>query len=269
MRVYYKNFEQKYNCIDIEGKMFRDEFKKRYTTIPLAIDRGRSTSSAIEVITHQHKEVELISMTEGSAVFFIDSQSYSIKKGDILLIPPYALHRARTSANEVTSYDCICFDLQLLCDEELKSSLESQAISREALISRESDYAAQLQEYIVNAVLACETKEPGWELAAVGNMSLLFGILKENGFFTQSARNQKDANFGKDGMMYIIDHYSSEITSRDAADALYMTHSCFCRSFKKTFGCCFTNYILAYRLDKAKVYLANTTLPVTEVAYRV
>ncbi|MBO5326632.1 MAG: AraC family transcriptional regulator [Clostridia bacterium] len=249
--------------------MFRDEFKKRYTTIPLAIDRGRSTSSTIEVITHQHKEVELISMTEGSAVFFIDSQSYSIKKGDILLIPPYALHRAHTSSAEPTAYYCICFDLSLLCDRCLQDELETQAICTKGLIEGESKHAERLQKYIEDAFLACENKETGWEMIASGNMSLLFGVLKQNGFFSRNTRSQKSVNLGKDVMKYIITHYASGVSSRDAAKELHMEHSFFCRSFKKTFGCCFTDYILAYRLEKAKVLLRSSDLSVTEIAFKV
>ena len=70
-------------------------------------------------------------------------------------------------------------------------------------------------------------------------------------------------------MKYIIANYFNKISSRDAANEIYMDCSSFCRLFKKTFGCCFTNYLLAYRLEKAKVYLSNTCLPVTEIAFKV
>ena len=76
-------------------------------------------------------------------------------------------------------------------------------------------------------------------------------------------------NFGKDVMKYIITHYTSGISSRDAAKELHMEHSFFCRSFKKTFGCCFTDYILAYRLEKAKVLLRSSELSVTEIAFKI
>ena len=269
MRIFYKNFAQKYNCIDIEGKMFKDEFKSRYTTIPFATAKGHSENSVMEVITHQHKEIEIISMTEGSAVFSIDSESYPIKKGDILVIPPYALHRARTSATEMTAYYCICFDLSLLSDQCLRDGLETQTIYGKGLIGGKSEHADLLQKYIKDAFLACESKKTGWEMIAVGNMSLFFGALKQSDFFSQEKKSEKRVNFGKDVMKYIITHYASGISSRDAASELYIDHSFFCRSFKKTFGCCFTDYMLAYRLEKAKVLLTGTDLSVTEIAFKV
>ncbi len=249
--------------------MFKEEFRERYTTIPFAIYRADCTQKAKKLITHQHRETELICITEGSADFYINSQRYEMKKGDSLIIPPYALHRAQTSAKEPTSYDCICFDLDLICDEQLKRGLETGTISGKAWIKSDSDCASRVREYIGNAVFACEKQEAGWEMIAMGNMSLLFGVLKRDGFFTQGTYPSKDTDFGKKVIKSIISGYSSRISSRDIANELYMDHSSFCRLFKKTFGCCFTDYILAYRLEKARIYLSRTALPITEIAFRV
>ena len=245
--------------------MFRDEFKERYTTIPLAIYRACCRGGVKKIITHQHRELEIIYLTEGEATFYIGFESYDMKKGDILIIPPYALHRGRTSETKPTAYYCICFDVNLLCDRQLVSGLEAQAIVGKNLITGNSE----LQDYIENAYLACEREETGWEMVAVGNMSLLFGILKNNGFFSKNTGTDKNASFGKEVMEYIINHYSEAISSHDAALALYIDHSSFCRSFKKTFGICFTDYVLAYRIEKARVYLKNTDFPVTEIAFKV
>ena len=253
----------------MENKMFNDEFKERYTTIPFATYKKYSACGNIEVLTHQHREIELIHITEGSAVFSIDSENYPIKKGDILVIPPYALHRAHTATNEPTAYYCICFDLVLLCDRWLQDGLETQSICGKYLIKGDDEHAERLQRYIKDAFLACESKESGWEMIAGGNMALLFGILKRSGFFWQSTKSEKDVNFGKNVMQYIITHYASDISSRDAASQLYLNHSFFCRSFKKNFGSCFTDYILAYRLEKAKMLLRGTNLSVTEIAFKV
>jgi AraC-like DNA-binding protein len=248
--------------------MLKDEFKERYTTIPFAIYQAYCEKNVKEVITHYHREIELIAMTEGSAEFYINSRCYPVKKGDILIIPPYALHRGRTTENEVSSYDCICLDLQLLCDENLKTGLESQAFSVISMISNESPCAEPLQDHIKKAVLACKRNEIGWELEAIGNISLLFGILKKNHFISQNLQSNKESEFGRKVMSYLLEKVSDPITSRDAANELYMNHSYFCRLFKKTFGCSFEKYLLIYRLEKARLYLTTTTLTVTEIAFR-
>lgn len=246
--------------------MFDDGFKDRYTTIPFAIYRAYLKNQENDVLLHQHKETELISMTEGEADFYVNTKFYRLKKGDVLVIPPYALHKVHISASPLCAYYCICFDSEMLCDEEIKSKLEG---NQKHMISNDESYAPLLYEQVENAFLACEKAETGWELSAMGNIFLMFGILKENGFFSQTAEVGKDTNFGKAVMTYILENYMGEPTSRSAASALYMNNSYFCRLFKKTFGCPFSNYLLAYRLEKAKTYLSGTDLSITEIALKI
>lgn len=247
--------------------MLNDEFKERYTTIPFAIYQAYCAEGVKETITHYHQEIELIAITEGSAEFYINSKRYCVKKGDILIIPPYALHRGHTTENVVSAYDCICFSLQLLCDNNLKNGLESQALSINSPVYSDSPYAKQLQSYIKKALIACQKKETGWELEAVGNMSLLFGVLKRNHFISKNFESNRETEFWGKVMTYLLKNASYPITSRDAAKELYMNHSYFCRLFKKTVGCSFEKYVLIYRLEKARLYLTNTTLSVTEIAF--
>ena len=122
---------------------------------------------------------------------------------------------------------------------------------------------------MTDAYLACEGKAAGWELDAVGSLSLLFGHLKRKGAFSPCSRAERDTDFGTRAMTYIVASHASDITSRDAANALYMNESSFCRAFKATFGCCFSQYLLAYRLEKSKLCLARSDQSVTEVAFQV
>lgn len=249
--------------------MFRDEFKERYTTIPFAVSRTYSNGTPAEVITHQHREIELISVDFGEADFYVNSKLCRLAAGDVLIIPPYALHRAVTSKTEATSYSCICFDTELLCDNALKSAIKEENFGIGGRFSSEFAFSAKMREYIGSAVRACEEKWLGWELEAVGFMSLLFGIVKKNAKPEKSVAGIKDAEFGKCTMTYIIENYQSDATSRTASEALHMNHSYFCRLFKKTFGTCFANYILAYRLERAQIYLRCSSLSVTEIAFKV
>lgn len=249
--------------------MLRDEFKERYTTIPFAYYQAHCYDGVKKaVITHYHREVELILITEGSAEFYINSEYRFLKKGDILIIPPYALHRGCTTENTESAYDCICFDPVLLCDESLKNGLESQALSVISTVSASSPDSERLQAYVKGALAACRENETGWELEAVGYISLLFGFLKKNRFISQNSKMSRETDFAKKVMDYLLANISVPITSRNAADALYMNSSSFCRLFKKTFGSTFEKYVLNYRLEKARLSLTGTALPVTEIAFR-
>ena len=249
--------------------MFRDEFKERYTTIPLAIYQARKDSGNVDVKSHQHKEIELIAITEGSADFYIDSKLYSIAAGDILVIPPYAIHSVKTAKNTLTSYYCICFDLKLLSDDSLKAGLETGTTSLEYKIEASSPIAEALLRYVESAFRACDSSHAGWELEAVGNVSLFFAELKKEGRFYQKLHDKSEKDFAKSAMSYILDNFSEPITSQTAANALYINNSYFCRLFKKTFGCCFSEYVTSFRIETAKIYLTSTNMSASEIAFRV
>lgn len=248
--------------------MLRDEFKERYTTIPFAIYRTHIKAEACDVLSHWHNEFELIAMTQGKAVFHIDSECFSASEGDVILIPPCSIHRVEIKPDGVTRYNCICFDTELLCDKELVKALSDGVVSAKSVVKADESYAKLLCEYTERACTACENGENGWELDAVGCMSLLFGALKKNSIFTRVLHNRKENDFGKNVIAYITENYSSKLTSGDVADAFFMNGSYFCRLFKKTFDCCFSDYILAYRIEKARLYLINTSMTVSQIAFQ-
>ena len=249
--------------------MFRDEFKERYTTIPFAICREHSDREAKTLIAHQHKEAELIAITEGGVDFYVDTKHCRIEKGDILIIPPFSIHRAQLSPDETVRYNCICFDLELIWDKDIKEGLAHHTLSVTNVVKKENTCARYLQEWIEQGCRACEDGGTGWEMEAIGCMSLVFGRLKRQGYFSSNIQIKNKIEFAHKTMNYITEHYGEPITSTSVASALYMNNSYFCRKFKQAFGSCFSDYLLAYRLEKAKIYLSTTSDPVTEISFRV
>ncbi|MBQ7377934.1 MAG: AraC family transcriptional regulator [Clostridia bacterium] len=246
--------------------MFNDEFKVRYKTIPFAIYRAAVESDAKSVISHCHGEIELISITEGMIDFYIDSERHTAEKGDILIIPPFSVHRAQSREHIPISYNCICFDLSLLWDSVMKDGLLNHTLCVKNVVSKDQPFAKELQELIERGCRASESAHEGWELEAIGAMSTLFGILKKNGCFFEHNENTGNSDFLQKALGYISENYSTPITSSSAAASLYMSTGYFCRTFKKSFGCCFSDYVLAYRLEKAKIFLIGTNDKITEIS---
>lgn len=245
--------------------MFRDEFKERYKTIPFAISETRLGKKRQEIISHQHKEMELIVMEEGRAHFYIDGGLYEAHAGDVLFIPPYEMHRIQMVEGE-SRHLCICFDLSLLCDAALREGLLSRTVTVTHLFHAEAPDTPSLAFGIRTAFSAFLEEREGWELCAMGALSLAFGRAKEGGAFTPRLFNIKKTDLGKLALDYIGAHYAEKITSRSAACALFLNHSYFCRVFKKAFGCSFSRYLLAYRLEKARIKLKWEAGSVSEIA---
>ena len=247
--------------------MFQEEFRKRYTTIPLAIYKAHCAQSEGGAVSHQHKEFEFLAVLEGEAELYIDAQLYKIKQGDVCIIPPYSIHRIKTDKNFVTTYYCICFDGSLLCDKTLVSSLEVGEIEGKRHIAAAEPYANQMFSCIENAFLACEQQTDGWEMASVGYLSLLFSLLKQHAPFSRTMQKKRKDDFAQRTLSFISEYFQQPISSRDVAAQLYVNVSYFCRVFKKTFGCNFAQYLTEYRLERAKWALLNTEKSITEIAF--
>ena len=245
--------------------MFSDGFKKRYTTIPFAIYKKGNIDTAT-LYSHYHKEIELITVIEGSVDFYIGSDLYEVKAGDVLVIPPYAVHHAFFHPN--TYHEWICFDASILWDESLKGSLEKGTITVSSAVKSNSEVGSLVYECTRAAFNAYEKREPGWELEAIGNLSIIFGRLCASSFFVNSKNVDTEQDFVRNVLEYIKGHFDYQITSTTVAETLYINNSYFCRIFKKRFGCCFSEYLTNYRIEQAKMLLNMTDMSVSDIAIK-
>jgi YesN/AraC family two-component response regulator len=67
----------------------------------------------------------------------------------------------------------------------------------------------------------------------------------------------------------VEENYTQDITLEAAAKAAGFSVGYFCRVFKQITSLSFTNYVLKFRIDKAKQLLLDSNFPVLEIAYEV
>lgn len=65
---------------------------------------------------------------------------------------------------------------------------------------------------------------------------------------------------------YISDHYAEEITRDDLAKLVYLNPDYLSRMFRAETGDSLSNYLIRYRIEKAKELLSNTNSPINQVA---
>jgi YesN/AraC family two-component response regulator len=66
---------------------------------------------------------------------------------------------------------------------------------------------------------------------------------------------------------YLMEHYKEDIPIKFCADMANMTVASFCRFFKTETQETFTSYLNKIRIDFSKKILANTDMPIKEIAY--
>lgn len=267
----YNYFMLFYNYFDMGALMFDDDFKKRYGKIPFAVYHAKHAlgESGDETRTHWHREIELIAVLSGAVRFFINGKAYDLFCGDVLTIPPCAIHRAVVLDNWEFSYLCICFDPVLLYDAALKDGLESGALAVHHHVKADGAEAAILFSSVKSAFDAHECAADGWELEAIGYLSIYFSRLLKNGYVSQRAETDKHGQFCRAVSSYIAEHYKDAITSHRMAEAMYLSESYFCRQFRHHFGETFSVYLTTYRVEKAKALLRNSAASIAEIVREV
>jgi len=73
----------------------------------------------------------------------------------------------------------------------------------------------------------------------------------------------------KDILYFISSHYAENITLNQIAEMVDLSRTYVCGLFKKEMGVNLTNYIMAYRIDKAKELLKTTNMKSYEIAEKV
>ena len=68
---------------------------------------------------------------------------------------------------------------------------------------------------------------------------------------------------------YILDHHADELTLTHVARVVNMSAFYFCKSFRKSTGLTFTDYVARVRVEKVKNLLLNPNKRVSEAAYEV
>ena len=244
--------------------MYNDEFKLQYKKIPFATHTkeyvGEKIQEDIVRLSHQHKEMEILAVLKGKAKINIEGECLFAKAGDVVIIPPYSMHRATILAGTDFAHRCICFDLKMICDTDLGQGLENGDISFSEYVFSDE----KLTRYAIDAYDAKIKGDAGWELCATGNISLFMGRLRELDVFVREKVGRND--FCHKVYRYIDENFAENITSKDVAEALFMNGSYFCRKFKNEFGYSFGEYLCMHRIEKAKIFLKNYDMSVSEVA---
>lgn len=250
--------------------MFVYEFKPANTAIAFhtfaRIHEKNTVADNIITLSHKHKSMEILTVLSGKARFCIDMEYYDVKKGDVIIISPYMIHNATLFSDSDFKHYCLCFDMEIIPDGKLGNQLEKRLAKPECIIRSDNKISTVLSECIQNAFEAHRMKKDGWELAVIGNLSVFFSLLKANGLIDTKYSYDTTRDMCCRICDYIEENYRENLSSSDAAAAMCVSKSYFCRIFKKIFGSCFQNYMCMYKIEKAKILLATTEMSVSEIA---
>jgi AraC-like DNA-binding protein len=253
--------------------------------LPLAVLEAKHGDEPIGA--HSHDFIELVFFAEGSSVHQYAGKHYPLAPGDVFIIHPnephaYVLSKKVRLFNTLFLPETLTPDLPYLERIEgffdlvmVEPFFRSEAGLR-GKVHLDTPTRLRVQELILEMKRELDRRAPGYEAAARAMLVQL--LVQVARFRTLALRDAQTADseeasekraLVRDCINYIEEHYPDEIRLERLADRAYLSPEYFSKVFKRLTSQTPIEFINTVRVDKAKQLLATSSLPVTDIAYRI
>ncbi|HEX2925400.1 MAG TPA: AraC family transcriptional regulator [Ruminiclostridium sp.] len=249
-----------------EKGIFEDDF-------PFRLDIN--TQDNFEYPVHWHSAVELLYVQKNDFRITVNNIHYVLNEGDILFIANGDTH-SFSNRNSTGSRVFIQFDSSVFGTLG-GSSIIKPLISNSFLISRKDiPYYENLKNHILGFTESYTSRHFGYELFLRARiydiLSVISSFIAGKASFEDSypsVRKIQGLEKLTEAFKYIEDNYMNDISLTDVAKAVGFSEFYFSRIFKDITEKSFSHYLNEYRIKKAEYLLADSCMPIAEIAYSV
>lgn len=242
---------------------------------PFVVYPGRLPEFGTEYPLHWHEEVELICIHSGIGIITVQAQTYAVREGDLILIPPGTVHSIRQYAQEEMEYHTVLFRLSLLEREartpKYTAVLRDGRKEKPTYLPKGNDLNESLKGPVMALLEYREKRDTVFDLMVYSHLyQILYHIVRH---CADAAAEQvrKNASYEKlqELLSWLKEHYREEITVTEAAARCGFSESHFMRLFRELTGTSFAQYTKQLRLIAAAELLRTTGYRVGEIAENV
>lgn len=229
------------------------------------------------ITKHFHKEYELYYLLEGERYYFIDRQTYHVKKGSIVFIDQNQIHKTVGASNFY--HDRILVQISDEVMVSLFNVLGDMDMSMELPgcfgVLELNDSGQQYIEQVLFAIIdEMNKKRTGYEYVVKAKVTELVVFImrcKKGEYTTFQVETVKTEKHKKvhEIAEYINLNYKNKVSLDDISKHFYVSKSYLSRIYKEVTGFTVNEYINIVRIKKAKLLLEATDKAITEVAEQV
>jgi AraC-like DNA-binding protein len=226
-------------------------------------------------INQIHEYYELFYQMSGERHYFVKDEVYNIRKGDVVLIDEYDLHKTTASSTPTYTRMLIHFRKRFLADllSDIRDiDLQSFFSGTHSVISvplKDQDYV----DRIFFTILGENSERHTGYVTRIRLLMLDLFIFLYRSAATHStetiAYHSPTQKKILQAAQYISSSYSDKLTLDNISSRFSISRYYFCRVFKETTGFSVTEYINSVRIKQAQQLLRETGLAVIDVALRV
>ena len=254
-KLFYQNFSR-YRCLESVEKNSH-ELYLCYCGRQECLPGHQFTSKRTEFLLHI--------VLEGSGTFTAEGKIYNLKKNSIFLICPEQLTSYQSDSEEPWTYMWIAFN-----GLKAESLLRYAGLTKETPVAYLPDtipYETAIQGILSSCQLSFsnELRRSEYLYSFVAKLAEdLHPSDNENNEFSYS--HQAYVEYALD---FIEHNYHYNIKVSDIADYVGINRSYLTKCFKKSLQLSPHEYLIDYRMNKAKDLLANTKIPINQIASQV
>ncbi len=225
--------------------------------------RNKSMMSA-----HYHPYYELFYVTRGNCRMFVGHSLFTVTPGEMVILPPSTLHRTQYDENIPVERTTVSFTPRFLSGAEAilgKNTLEKSLFMGKMIFMGPG--RARIEEILGNLLKEDKNDDIFSEAAKKILTAELMITLARNGEgrLKEDLMDETEANI-QESAKYIYEHYSEEITLKEASSVAKMSETYFSRMFREVTGFGFKEYLTNIRMQHAVDMLTAGSLSVTEIA---
>lgn len=225
-----------------------------------------------EVALHHHDFYEIYFFLSGNVQYNIESRSYLLTPGDILLISPMELHQP-VFGPEQTSYERIVIwinkqflDSLSMGEQGLASCFDATVPGHTNRLSLEGVPRQLITFQLEQLIQATETQDAYSEIYA---LSYLVQALVQINRLSLQMKYSEEIRTASDSAVYgvlgyINDHYSEDLSLDFLANKFFISKYHLSREFGRLVGTSVHRYLIQKRLVMAKQMMSEG-MPSTEV----
>lgn len=218
-----------------------------------------------EASLHFHKNYEYILVLEGFCQCRIDNDTFTLQKGEVVLIKPFSIHGIALS--EGASVRCTTFHEHLIYT--LVMALENKrALNPVFRLSGNTEryFTDALHTMFGDAAFTTKTLSPDNMLTVKACLYALSGEFLKSVRLIADDKNK--AGVITDIVMYISQNFKSDISLRDIAKTKGYSYHYLSRTFNRILGISFKTLLNQYRIEYAVALIEDTHEPIGEIAFK-
>jgi AraC-like DNA-binding protein len=237
--------------------LYRESVVHRSGSLPMKIYK----SSYVRY--HWHDEYEFLVSNNDGAQCTVNGQQLTLNKDDALMIRGGKLHSLHLDLGK--SVNAIVVHPKLWLGNEFGEEFERLAFP--TFFSKDSELGTEVITLLKQAIDCYNNKPFGYEFRLKSIFCSLFARFLELGEYKEQDKIEKHDFSAKHQIFeYIHTHFSEQITLDSLCEVAHYSKSYIIRLFKKHTGQTPAEYIIRYRVERAKELLSENYRNVLDVS---